>query len=64
MKQQVMVNNKYVQKPDQLYRPVMVGSEAKNPLPTNMSGIDVMDLIGLSWIFAYDKEGKIDGIQL
>ena len=63
MIQQVMVK-KYVQKPDPPYHPVKVGSEAKNPLPTNIPRLEVMDLMGLSWIFADEEEEKVNGIPL
>ena len=56
MQQQIMVK-KYVQKPDKsCHHPAKVGSEAKNPLPAKMNGLNSMDLIGLSWIFV--DEGK------
>jgi len=56
MTQQIMLNRR-AQKTDQSY---MVGSDAKNALPTNKLGITGADLIGLSWIFTEDNE---DGIN-
>ena len=32
----------------------MAGSEAKNPLPARMDGMNAMDMMGLSWIFTED----------
>ncbi|NND86936.1 MAG: hypothetical protein HKM23_06410 [Nitrosopumilus sp.] len=48
---QTVTLREYVQKPNQ---PSLVGSEAKNPLPT---GVSSMDLIGLTWILS-DMEDK------
>ena len=48
---QTVIPCECVQKPSQSS---LVGSEAKNPLPTSVS---VMDMMGLSWIF--QKDGVI-----
>jgi len=41
--------NTYSQKTNQDH--AKVGSEAENPLPAKVHGINAMDLMGLSWIF-------------
>ncbi|MDH3657892.1 MAG: hypothetical protein OEM77_07125 [Nitrosopumilus sp.] len=48
MTQQILLD-KHDQKMPQ---PDMVGSDAKNALPTTLLEINTMDLMGLSWIFA------------
>ena len=48
MTQQIMLNT-HSQKTNQDH--ILVGSEAKNPLPSNVHGINAIDLMGLSWIF-------------
>ena len=53
MQQQVMVK-KYGQKPDLVYYPAKVGSEAKKPLPATMHEINSMDMMGLSWVLLED----------
>ncbi|MDH3339921.1 MAG: hypothetical protein OEL84_01400 [Nitrosopumilus sp.] len=50
--QQIMLNKHHSQKTNQDH--TMVGSEAKNPLPTTIHKIDAMDMIGLSWIMEED----------
>jgi len=54
MIQQIMLN-RHAQKTDQSD---MVGSDAKNVLPTIMTEITGMDLIGLSWIFAKEDDSE------
>ena len=49
MMQQIMLNT-HSQKTNQDH--ILVGSEAKNPLPTKMHETMAMDIVGLSWIFA------------
>ena len=53
---QVMVNKQTLV--HNLSYPAQVGSEIKNTLPTRIDGMNAMDLIGLSWIFA--KEDDFD----
>ena len=50
MTQQIMLNT-HSQKTNQDDGHTLVGSGAKNPLPTTMHGIRAMDMMGLSWIF-------------
>ena len=50
MIQQIMLNT-HSQKTNQDDDHAMVGSGAKNPLPTAMHGIRATDMMGLSWIF-------------
>ena len=60
MIQQIMLNT-YSQKTNQDH--AMVGSEAENPLSAMVDGINAMDLMGLSWIFAdriFPNENLID----
>ena len=49
MKQQLLLNRNS-QKTNQDH--TVVGSGAKNPLPTKMHDIMALDMMGLSWIFA------------
>ena len=48
MMQQIMLNT-HSQKTNQDH--ILVGSEAKNSLPTKMYETMAMDIVGLSWIF-------------
>ena len=55
MTQQIMLT-RHSQKINQDH--AMAGSEAKNPLPATIPGINTMDLLGLSWIFAEETFSK------
>ena len=48
MTQQIMLNT-HSQKTNQDH--ILVGSEAKNPLPSTTHETNAMDVLGLSWIF-------------
>lgn len=60
MMQQIILNKKHEsEKTSQQTSSCLVGSDAKNALPTkNISQFNIMDLMGLSWIFA--KEDDFD----
>jgi len=55
MKQQIMLT-RHSQKIDQDH--AMAWSEVKNPLPAKMAGINAMNFLGLSWIFAEETFSK------
>jgi len=48
--------NRHSQKPSQ--DRTWVGSEAKNPLPARVPGINAMDFLGLSWIIVDNVSSK------
>ena len=56
MTQQIMLTRHYSQKINQ--DRAAAGSEAENPLPATVPGINATDFLGLSWIFAEETFSK------
>ena len=63
MTQQIVIN-KHVQKSTQSNSVFCAGNKLKNSLQNNATKIGVMDLMGLSWIFADVEVGISNDVQL